>query len=322
MKRIITTALFICLTCFAFGQNKKIVSYESVSKIYYFKIRPNGYTPTQTNTPQKQTSDKVTKYSDVDINIPINDYNNKNCFVLIIANENYKRLEPVPYALNDGSIFKEYCNKTLGVPEKNIHYIKDATLGDMRSEVMWIKKVMDAYKGEAKAIVYYAGHGIPDDSTKESYLVPIDGNGTDINTAYSLNDIYSTIGNSAASNITYFIDACFSGSNREEGMLASARAVAIKAKAGVLQGNAVAFTASSEDQTAFAFDEKRHGMFTYFLLKKLQETKGNVSYKELADYIRDEVVKESIVGKSKEQTPTVISSASNSTTWHKWKIAY
>lgn len=37
-------------------------------------------------------------------------------------------------------------------------------------------------------------------------------------------------------------------------------------------GNIVVFTATSEGQRAFVHQESRHGIFTYFLLKKLKET--------------------------------------------------
>jgi hypothetical protein len=46
-------------------------------------------------------------------------------------------------------------------------------------------------------------------------------------------------------------------------------------------------------------------MFTYYLLKKLQETKGDVSYKALADYINDSVYKMAIKLNNKPQTPSI-----------------
>jgi hypothetical protein len=70
-------------------------------------------------------------------------------------------------------------------------------------------------------------------------------------------------------------------------------------------GNLIVFSATSSDQTAYAFNEKAHGMFTYHLLKKFQETKGNLSYGNLADYLLDEVNKKSLVINNREQIPTV-----------------
>ena len=46
-------------------------------------------------------------------------------------------------------------------------------------------------------------------------------------------------------------------------------------------------------------------MFTYFLLKKLQETKGKASLEELATYIKEQVEKCSVIENGKLQTPTI-----------------
>ena len=78
-----------------------------------------------------------------------------------------------------------------------------------------------------------------------------------------------------AQNITVLLDACFSGVKRGSGQaLVAARGVVIKPKNEVLGGNMVVFTAASGDETALSYQEKRHGMFTYFLLDQLKKTRG------------------------------------------------
>lgn len=116
-----------------------------------------------------------------------------------------------------------------------------------------------------------------------------------------------------------FLDACFSGTKRESGMMTAARGVAIKVREEAPQGNMVVFTAAQGDETAYQYAEKGHGMFTYFLLKKLQETRGEVTLGELGDYITGEVKKASVVNNSKMQTPTVIPAA-GMTGWREWKL--
>ena len=61
-------------------------------------------------------------------------------------------------------------------------------------------------------------------------------------------------------------------------------------------------------------------MFTYYLLKKIKETSGNVTYKELGDYVTDNVRKQSIVVNGKSQTPTVVPSATVGGNWESWKL--
>jgi hypothetical protein len=245
------------------------------------------------------------KPSDVDINIPTIFFNNENTFAIIFANENYAEEVNVDYALNDGETFNEYCHKVLGIPESNIHFRKNATLNNMRMEMDWIKKVAHAYDGLAQIIVYYAGHGIPDEKTGAGYLLPIDGAGSSVATGYSLTNLYNFLGELPAKSIIVFIDACFSGSMRGEGMLSSTRGVAIKAKAQAPKGKMIVLSAAQGDETAYPYKEKQHGLFTYFLLKKLQETKGEVSLKELSDYLTTQVKRKSIVENGKSQTPSI-----------------
>lgn len=252
--------------------------------------------------------------SEVDVNIPISTKKAENTYALIIANENYEFVDNVDYALHDGEIFKEYCIKTLGIPERQVLYAKNATSGMMNGEVEKLVKLANIDEG-ANIIVYYCGHGIPDENTNEAYLIPVDGKGANIVTCYSLNKLYTTLSATKAANITYFLDACFTGANREGSMLVAARGVAREAKKEVLSGNTVVFAAASQDETAMAYKEKTHGMFTYFLLKKLQDTKGDITYGELAEYIKKNVQKESILVNDKSQSPNIATSVAVTESW-------
>jgi hypothetical protein len=261
-----------------------------------------------------------TPTSDVDVNIPENTTNNNYTFAVIFANENYQEEVNVDFALNDGEMFKQYCHKVFGMPEENIHIRRNATLNNMKAEIAWMQQVAKAYKGEARFFLYYAGHGIPDEKSGVSYLLPVDGKATMVETGYSLDNFYEALSMMPVKNVTVFMDACFSGSKRGEGMLTSVRGVAVKAKAQTPKGNVVVFSAAQGDETAYPFKEKKHGLFTYFLLKKLKDTQGNVSYEDLASYLCDQVTRKSIVANGKSQTPTVMSSASISDSWKALKL--
>lgn len=256
----------------------------------------------------------------VDMNIAVTNASNSNTYAVIIANENYKREEKVPFAETDGKIFKEYCNKTLGILESNIKFITDATYNDIRYVTNWLKQVITANNGQAKVIFYYAGHGIPDEATKTAYLLPVDGYGTDVSTGYSLKELYDMLSGLPSQSAMVFLDACFSGTKREGDMLASARGVAIKVKPNEPKGKLVVFSAAQGDETAYPYKEQRHGMFTYYLLKKLQETKGEATLGEISDYVTSEVRKQSIVINGKMQTPTLTSSSAIGESWRNWKL--
>lgn len=271
------------------------------------------------STRQEVEITEGTLTSEVDKNIPVTNKKNTNTFAVIIANEKYQSVASVPYAINDGNIFREYCVKTLGIPEKQVKYLPDATGNQIKAQVNWLQNICEVFE-DAQVIFYYAGHGIPDESSRTAYLLPVDGIGTDISTGYKLDDLYASLGNIPTKNVTVFMDACFSGSKREQGMLASARGVAIKARSGMPQGNMVVFSAAQGDETAYPNNEEKHGMFTYFLLKKLQETKGDVTLYELGEYIKTNVSQQSILLNGKSQTPCVTPSASLDASWREWKL--
>lgn len=270
------------------------------------------------------TNEKVTTVpsgtSDVDDHIPITDKVADNVFALIIANENYQDVASVANALNDGDIMAEYCRKTLGIPSTNIHLIKDATLNNLKREINLFKQIADAYNGEASFIVYYAGHGIPDEKTHNAYIMPVDGFSSDLSTCFSLSELYKTFGEMPTQKNIIIMDACFSGSTRGSEMLYSARAIKLKPKQVAPTGKTIVLSSAQGDETAYPYDEQRHGLFTYFLLKKLKETQGNITLGELFDYVKENVAKKSLVINKKSQTPVATPANEITQEWYNWKI--
>lgn len=270
--------------------------------------------------PSQSKAPKVPIDRSLDTNIPAGASAAANTFAVIIGNENYQRVAPVQYAANDAKVFGEYCQKTLGIPQKNIRSYKDATYGTMVSALSDIQAISKAYKGNIDVIFYYAGHGVPNESDQSAYLLPVDADGSQTKVCLSTKELYQTLNALGARKVVVLMDACFSGSLRGEGMLASARGVALKVRDDVPSGNMVVFTAATGDQTAYPFQEKGHGMFTYFLLKKLQETKGNVTLGDLCDYVSEQVEQQSVVVNKRSQTPTVIPATALQGSWRSLKL--
>lgn len=258
--------------------------------------------------------------SDVDKNIPVAQKQAETTFAFIVANENYPDA-PVPYSLNDGRMFREYCQKTLGIPEKNINMYEDATFGSIITAVEKMKSIAEAYDGEASVIFYYAGHGFPDDKQATAYLLPIDGDATSItSTGYSLAKLYKEMASLKLKSAIVFLDACFSGAKREDEMLTSARGVALKVKEDKPQGNMLVFSAAQGDETAHQLEEKHHGLFTYCLLKELQASQGEVDLGTLTDNVTKQVKRQSVVINNKRQTPSAIPSPSLQASWRTMKL--
>jgi len=287
-------------------------------------------TETSPNLAQKNTKTEMIQpivvNSDVDVNIPTTKTLQLHVYALIIGNEDYSRYQSdlsseanVAFAENDASVFKKYITGMLGVPESNMRLIINATSGQMNQSIAWINKIIQKEGGEAEVVVYYAGHGLPDEQTHEPYIIPVDVSGSDLQNAIKLQTLYSKLTEYPSKKVTVFMDACFSGGSRGQGLLAS-RGVKVKPKDELLAGNIVVFTSSSGEQSSLPFKDKQHGMFTYYLLKKLQETSGSVSYAELYDYVKKEVDLNCVKINNKEQTPTLLISNDLGDKWRGLKL--
>ncbi len=263
--------------------------------------------------------------SDVDRNIPIATNTNPYRYAIIIGNEDYHSYQQglnteqdVPFAAEDANVFKLYCVKTLGVEERNIVLLNNATGAKMNQEIDFIARLA-ARNPKAEIIFYFAGHGFPDERTKEPYLIPVDVNASNLNQAIPLYDLYSKLSSTGAQRVTVFMDACFTGDGRDEGLVAS-RGIKVTPKKDALTGNIVVFSATSADQTAQQYAEKQHGMFTYFLLKKLQESQGQCNYSELFQYLSRNVGDNSLRVNRKDQTPEVNTAPQVQDVWESWQF--
>jgi hypothetical protein len=313
MKRIILLSVIILSSSSSFSQTT-----ETSSGVIEFNMSKKG-------TEQKNSTHENLIPSDVDIDIPVTDVVRTNTYALIFGNEDYSSFQSglsseanVNYAIHDAEIFREYCIKTLGIPEKQIKFYKNATSGQMIQGISWINNLASIDEGNAELIFYYAGHGLPDEVTKDPYLIPVDISGINVSLGIKLSDAYRKLTEYPAKRIIVFLDACFTGGARNQGLI-SARGVKIKPNEDNISGNMVVFTSSSGNESSGSFVEKQHGYFTYFLLKKLKESKGKITYSELADYIQKSVLKETGLT-SKTQTPQVLISPEITKIWSSWEI--
>jgi len=258
---------------------------------------------------QSKKQPDIRKVSAIDTNIPLTTRKKTKSFALVIGNEDYSTFQPdlnsevnVDYAVNDAKVFKEYLNKTIGIPNENIFLYTNATAGQMKQAISKMEKLAKAYNGDAELIFFFAGHGLPDEVSHESYIMPVDISGNTIQYAIKLGDVYQQLSANPTKRILVFLDACFSGGARNEGLV-TLRGVKVRPKEEYIRENMVVYASSSGTQASMSFDEEQHGLFTYFLLKKLNETKGNVSIDELGKYLETEVNRKSILLKNRDQKP-------------------
>ena len=308
--------------------------YYDISQDFHTTANPTldlGFDDITFNAPQISANTlsgalTIIGQSDVDVNIPITNMQNKKTFALVIGNEDYSSFQMdlntdmnVDFAGVDAKTFKKYLTSTLGVPEENTTLLLNATAGQMRQSIARMSALAKAFEGQASLIFYYAGHGLPKENTNEPYLIPVDVSSSNLDYAIKLEEVYNKLTEHESKRVTVFIDACFTGGARNQGLVA-ARGVRIRPKSPFVMGNLVAFTASSEDQTAHPYKEKAHGIFTYYLLKALQISNGEMSYGELETFIRTNVMQKSILVNNKLQVPEVRVSPIFEYTWQDMKF--
>lgn len=259
---------------------------------------------------------KSTTLSDIDNDIPevAKPNSNTTTYAIIIGNENYRHIGSVSYAHNDANSFAEYCRRILGVPNRNISLLQDATKSEMERYFEGVGERARMQPGKLRFIIYYAGHGLPNVTQGTSYLVPSDAD-SDIASCCSLNDLYEQLNKVDALGITVFLDACFSGASRNGGSVLDDRFFYINDISTKVEGKTVAFCAASDKETALPYNEQFHGLFTYVLLKSLKETKGNITYGQLAERLKIEVDQLAYDTKNKHQTPRVMVSDAITESW-------
>lgn len=323
----------LALSSITFRTPTKSYTYDSSKMAAYqtpeVKINLDKYLK-ETSSPSKTTTGKPTnakilaKVSDVDKDIPETGKKNPNTYAFIVANENYKNVANVASALHDGQTFSEYCEKTLGIPNSQITFLTDATSGDFWSAFDNLTGRIANREDNVDVILFYSGHGLPDDASKEAYLMPVDAQPQTSRTMIRLQEVYDGIGKLPNASLYAFMDACFSGSSRESGQkdtpVVAARGVALRHKDVDPSGNVFVLSAADAQQTAFPYEEKDHGMFTYWLLKKLQESKGGATLEDIASFVKKNVEATSQEINRRSQTPTHKATGKLSGTWKSKKL--
>jgi hypothetical protein len=285
------------------------------------QVTLDGVTSVLTN-PLTGTKMKISNEGNpikVDINIPLSNKKNEDSFAFIIANENYKNCS-ADYAVNDGTVFAQYCEKTLGIPKQNIRIYEDATYGNMIEALKRMSDIADAYDGDAKIVFYYSGLGITDDAS-EKYLLPVDASLTSLSkTAFSMTQLYQQINSKPTKFSLVLLDTDFSGKDRAGKSITQSRGVRISNKHEKPLGNTVVFSAADNGQTAYADKSLGHGLFTYELLDKMQQSNGIFTINELFDYVTTKTKQKSLQKFNAVQSPNIATPDNSSSVINKIKF--
>ena len=142
---------------------------------------------------------------------------------VIMGIEQYEHTFPAAYKLRDATTFFQYSRDVLGIPEGRIMLRTDEEATKAEFDYIfepkgtkndgWLKKRLRDPAGAAQTdlFVYLAGHGVPDVSTGQPYLIPHDGRPEQATAGVALEKLYESLGAFGARSVTVFVEACFSG---------------------------------------------------------------------------------------------------------------
>jgi len=231
----------------------------------------------------------------------------KRAIVIGVSNYNADDLK-LKFADNDAALFKNYLTDIEGLENNNICLLinKDAVALNIVQE---LKKQFNLAKDGDVLYIYFAGHGdvVEDFGEKEGFLLAADTNTNQ--EYYSGGVVPLALLNKAIDNLTLkgvnvvlILDACRSGFVFEKGT---------KKNMGTLQAmfeNSTKILSCGADELSYESADLKHGYFTYYLVKGLSgladdDADKNIIYRELDDYLYDNVNTTVVKKHNKRQTP-------------------
>ena len=249
--------------------------------------------------------------SDVDEPPSIKAKLNKNAYAIVIGIEEYRqKLPKADFAAADAKIISEYLMKAMGYPEENVVLLTNDKALQSDLAKYFEKWLSNNIEKDSTVFIYYSGHGAPDPKTGGAYLVPYDGDPSFIaETGFSLKRMYDALNKLPAKEIIVALDSCFSGSGGRSVIAKGARPLVMNFRNDIVPAkNMKVLSASSGEQISSTYDEKGHGLFTYFLLKGIKNEDvvnpdGSIRMDDLFGYLKPQVERIARKQYNNEQTP-------------------
>ncbi len=267
-------------------------------------------TPPSPATPPGSASPSGTAVASTLDKAPVTRMKQDDAYALVVGVENYRgQLPPAESAENDAAVFSRYLVRTLGVPEDHIKSLlgNGASKSDIDSAVdEWLPST--TAKPGSTVYFFFSGHGAPDPTTGESYLMPWDGDPAYLKSkAVRLRDLYSRLASLKGRRVLAFVDACFSGTGARSVIPKGLRPLVALKSVEVPKGVFASLSASGPAETSGPSATERHGLFTEQLLRGisgLADRDGDhvVTMHELNLFVRNQV-RNAARAQNRSQTP-------------------
>lgn len=238
-----------------------------------------------------------------------------NKFAVVVGVEKYtKDLPSAQFAERDALAIREHL-LALGYPLRNIVLLTgvQATKSGIAKHLgTWLPRNVGP---ESEVLFYFSGHGAPEPTGTQAYIVPFDGDPEYLaDSAYSTKEIQSQLSALKAKRVIAILDTCFSGTGDRSLLAKGTRPLVASVDLGPTAANKLAvITAATANQISGVSQEQGHGLFTYYLLRGLngaaKDGRGRITIKSILDYVSPNVQDEARRN-NRTQTPQLLSGLS------------
>jgi hypothetical protein len=246
---------------------------------------------------------------DADKAIPVSLRSRNNTYLLIIVNEAYSPMQmarceadSLDFHSRDAMVFRDYAERSLGIPPRNITFLRNSKSFEMRRELIKLASYSRGIQGNAELIFYYAGYGLIDEKTLEPYLLPVDVESDDRKFFISVSDLYKSLQEDPSKRVSIVLEAGFTFDALKP-KPSSVKSAKVILRYPNTPPNFLLLAASKPGQKAWSDPGAGHGLLTLSIIKKLKATNGVVSVRSLSDYVLKEVRTSSVQLHFPEQIP-------------------
>jgi len=231
-------------------------------------------------------------------------------FAVVVGVEKYSNdLPAAQFAERDAQAVKDHL-LAQGYPERNIKLLMGSRA---------VRSALEAYledwlprnvKEGGRVFFYFSGHGAPDPSSGQAYLVPWDGNPNFLErTGYPLKRLYSSLSALKSKRVVVALDSCFSGAGGRSVLAEGTRPLVNQVDLSVAaDSRLILLAAASAKEVTATLKDQGHGVFTYYLLKGLggeaKNSDGAVTARGLYEYLKPKV-QDAANRQNREQTPVL-----------------
>ena len=202
---------------------------------------------------------------------------------LVIGNNRYDHFPDLHTAVSDARAVSRLLQNRYGF---EVNTLLDVSRYEVLRALSELRRQL---KLEDKLLIYYAGHGFLDESTRRGYWLPVDAEKNNFANWISTNDITDTLSGVAAKHAMVVADSCFSGSLlRNTGLVRlDEREALLKRLAGKRSRTVLT---SGGLEPVLDDGDGRHSIFARAFIDVLRENRDVLEAGRLFNQIREKVV--------------------------------